>query len=69
MDYIIITYPTLYRRYLVKDVSSEEEAWDKYYKELPDPIDEDYYDDDGDAQIELVTPELRIQYGLVFPGE
>lgn len=64
MDYVITTYPTLYRRYLVKDVSSEEEAWEKYYKELPNSIDEDYYGDDGDIEIELVTPNLLRMYGL-----
>ena len=69
MDYIITAYPTMYRRYLVKDVKDIEEAWDKYYAELPDPIDEEFIGDDGDVEIELLTPELRIQYGLVFPGE
>ena len=64
MDYIITAYPTMYRRYLVKDVKSINEAWDKYFEELPDPIDEEFIGDDGDVDIELLTPELRIQYGL-----
>ena len=64
MDYIITAYPTMYRRYLVKDVKSIDEAWDKYFEELPDPIDEEFIGDDGDVDIELLTPELRIQYGL-----
>ena len=54
----------MYRRYLVKDVDSIVAAWDKYYTELPDPIDEEFIGDDGDVEIELLTPELRIQYGL-----
>ena len=54
----------MYRRYLVKDVQDIDEAWDKYYRELPDPIDEEFIGDDGDVEIELLTPELRIQYGL-----
>ena len=64
MDYIITTYPTLYRRYLVKDVTSEDEAWEKYYKEQPNSIDEDYFGDDGEIEIELVTPNLIRMYGL-----
>ena len=65
MDYIITTYPTMYRRYLVKDVNTIDEAWEKYYEELPNPIDEDYIDSvDSDEEIELVTPELIIQYRL-----
>ena len=64
MDYIITAYPTMYRRYLVKDVKSIDEAWNKYFEELPDPIDEEFIGDDGDVDIELLTPELRIQYGL-----
>jgi len=64
MDYIITAYPTMYRRYLVKDVKSIDEAWDKYFEELPDPIDEEFIGDDGDVDIELLTPELRRQYGL-----
>ena len=64
MDYIITAYPTMYRRYLVKDVDSIVATWDKYYTELPDPIDEEFIGDDGDVEIELLTPELRIQYGL-----
>ena len=65
-DYIITTYPTMYRRYLVKDVTSEEEAWDKYYEfgDICPLIDEDYVGDDGDIELELLTPELRIRYGL-----
>ena len=54
----------MYRRYLVKDVDSIVAAWDKYYTELPDPIDEEFIGDDGDVEIELLAPELRIQYGL-----
>ena len=64
MDYLITAYPTMYRRYLVKDVQDIEEAWDKYYRELPDPIDEEFMGDDGDVEIELLTPELRSVYGL-----
>ena len=64
MDYIITAYPTMYRRYLVKDVKSIDEAWNKYFEELPDPIDEEFIGDDGDVDIELLTPELRRQYGL-----
>ena len=64
MDYIITAFPTMYRRYLVKDVKSIDEAWDKYFEELPDPIDEEFIGDDGDVDIELLTPELRRQYGL-----
>ena len=56
----------MYRRYLVKDVKSIDEAWDKYYAVgfFKEPIDEDYVGDDGDIDIELLTPELRIEYGL-----
>ena len=64
MDYIITAYPTMYRRYLVKDVQDIDEAWDKYYRELPDPIDEEFIGDDGDVEIELLTPELRIQFHI-----
>jgi len=65
MDYIITTYPTMSRKYLVKDVKSIDEARDKYYSTWNTPlVDEDYPDDDGDIEIELLTPELRIQYGL-----
>ena len=64
MDYLITAYPTMYRRYLIKDVKTKEEAWDKYFEELPDPIDEEFLGDDGDVDIELLTPELRRQYGL-----
>ena len=64
MDYIIITYPTMCKRYLVKDVTSEEEAWDKYYETYEEPIEEEYIGDDGEIEIELLTPELRIHYGL-----
>ena len=64
MDYIITAYPTMYRRYLVKDVKSIDEAWNKYFEELPEPIDEEFIGDDGDVDIELLTPELRRQYGL-----
>jgi hypothetical protein len=64
MDYLITAYPTMYRRYLVEDVNTIEEAWDKYYAELPDPIEEEFMGDDGDVEIELLTPELRSVYGL-----
>jgi len=64
MEYIITAYPTMYRRYLIQEVDTIDEAWDKYYTELPDPIDEEFMGDDGDVEIELLTPELRIQYGL-----
>jgi len=66
MDYVITTYPTMYRRYLVQDVKTIEEAWDKYYGVgfFDEPIDEEYIGDDGEVEIELLTPELRIQYGL-----
>jgi hypothetical protein len=66
MDYLITVYPTMYRRYLVKDVKGVDEAWDKYYGVdfFEEPIDEEYIGDDGDVEIELLTPELRIQYGL-----
>jgi len=37
---------------------------DKYYEELPDPIKEEYSFESDDTEIELLTPELRIQYGL-----
>jgi len=64
MDYLITTYPTMYKRYLVKDVNTVEEAWDKYYESYEEPIDEEYIGDDGEIEIELLTPELRTQYGL-----
>ena len=68
MDYIITTYPTVYRRYLVQDVKTIEEAWDKYYSDDYDYnamlVDEEYINDDGEVEIELVTPELRRTYGL-----
>ena len=64
MDYIITTYPMMYRRYLVQDVNSFDEAWDKYYEETLNLIDEEFMGDDGDIEIELVTPKLKIQYGL-----
>jgi len=68
MDYIITTYPTVYRRYLVQDVKSIEEAWDMYYSNDYDYdamlVDEEFTGDDGEGEIELITPELRIQYGL-----
>jgi hypothetical protein len=65
MDYIITTYPTLYRRYLVQNVNNEDEAWTKYYADLPEPIDEDYVDFvENDTEIELVTPYLKTLYGL-----
>ena len=68
MDYVITTYPTMYRRYLVQDVKTIEEAWDKYYSEDYDYnamlVDEEYINDDGEVEIELVTPELRRTYGL-----
>ena len=55
----------MYRRYLVKDVDTIDEAWEKYYNTWDSPlVDEDYVGDDGDIEIELLTPELRIQYGL-----
>jgi len=68
MDYVITTYPTMYRRYLVQDVKGVEEAWDKYYSDDYDYnamlVDEEYINDDGEVEIELVTPELRRTYGL-----
>ena len=68
MDYIITTYPTSYRRYLVKDVNNKEEAWDVYFSNDYDYdamlLDEDYMGDDGAVEIELVTPELQTMYGL-----
>ena len=68
MDYIITAYPTMYRRYLVQDVKTIEEAWDKYYSDDYDYnamlVDEEYINDDGEVEIELVTPELRRTYGL-----
>ena len=68
MDYVITTYPTMYRRYLVQDVKTIEEAWDKYYSDDYDYntmlVDEEYINDDGEVEIELVTPELRRTYGL-----
>jgi len=70
MNYIITIYPTLYRRYLIKDVNTIDEAWIKYCDELPEPIDEDYIDYvDNEAEIELLTPELQIQYGLEYITE
>ena len=68
MDDVITTYPTMYRRYLVQDVKTIEEAWDKYYSDDYDYnamlVDEEYINDDGEVEIELVTPELRRTYGL-----
>ena len=65
MDYVITCYPILYRRYLVQDVHNEEEAWEKYNDLLPDSFAEESIGiDDGEADIELLTPVLRIQYGL-----
>ena len=68
MDYVITTYPTMYRRYLVQDVKTIEEAWDKYYSDDYDYnamlVDEEYINDDGEVEIELVTPEIRRTYGL-----
>jgi len=68
MDYIITTYPMMYKRYLVQDVNSFDEAWDMYYSNDYDYdamlVDEEFMGDDGDIEIELVTPKLKIQYGL-----
>ena len=68
MNYLITTYPTMYRRYLVKDVKSIDEAWDMYYSNDYDYnamlVDEEFIGDDGEVEIELITPELRRQYGL-----
>ena len=65
-DYIITVYPTLYRRFLIKDVTSEDEAWDKYNAHLEEIlIDEDYVGADlGEIEIDLVTPEIIQLYGL-----
>ena len=66
MDYLITTYPTMYSRYLIKDVDTIDEAWDKYYSVdfSEEPIEEEYIGDDGEVEIELLTPELRRTYGL-----
>jgi hypothetical protein len=68
MDYLITTYPTMYRRYLVKDVNTIEEAWDVYYSPDYDYnamfLDEEFIGDDDGVEIELLTPELRSVYGL-----
>ena len=65
MDYVITSYPIMYRRFLVQDVDNEGEAWDKFNDLLPEPFDEESLGiDDGEADIELLTPVLRIQYGL-----
>jgi hypothetical protein len=68
MDYLITTYPTMYRRYLVKDVNTIEEAWDVYYSPDYDYnamfLDEEFIGDDDGVEIELLTPELRDTYGL-----
>jgi hypothetical protein len=64
MEYIITSHTIIYRTYLVQDVDSIEGALDKYYEELPDPIKEEYSFESDDTEIELLTPELRIQYGL-----
>jgi hypothetical protein len=65
MDYIITTYPVMYRRYLIKDVNNIEEAWTKYYDKLPKPFDEDYIDFiENDTEIELLTLKVRTIYGL-----
>ena len=68
MDYIITTYPMMYKRYLVQGVNSFDEAWDMYYSNDYDYdamlVDEEFMGDDGDIEIELVTPKLKIQYGL-----
>jgi len=64
MDYIITSHTIIYRTYLVQDVDSIEGALDKYYEELPDPIKEEYSLESDDTKIELVTPDLREQYGL-----
>ena len=42
MDYIITAYPTMYRRYLVKDVQDIDEAWDKYYRDNYEDFKDDY---------------------------
>ena len=68
MDYIITIYPTMYRRYLIEDVDSEPDALDKYYSNNYDYtsmlIDEEETGDDGEVEVELLTPELRRVYGL-----
>lgn len=64
MDYVITTYPMIYRRYLIHNVKNEDEAWDKYFEVLPLPFAEDDLSDEWDSEIELATPELKIQYGL-----
>ena len=66
MDYIITSHTIIYRTYLVKDIDSIEGALDKYYEELPDPIKEESSLDSDDTEIKLLTPELRIQYGLPY---
>jgi len=65
MDYIITTYPISYCRYLIEGVEDEGEAWEKFFDWCPDPFDEDYVgDNDGNGEIEIVTPELKRIYGL-----
>ena len=66
MDYLITVYPTMYRKYLVKNVKTIEEAWDTYFSSDYDYdamlVDEEFIGDDGEVDIELVTPELRRVY-------
>ena len=68
MDYLITVYPTMYRKYLVQDVKTKEEAWDVYFSNDYDYdamlVDEEFIGDDGEVDIELLTPELRRVYGL-----
>ena len=52
-NYIITTYPMLKREYLILDVATEEEAYNKYYKQLPTPITDD-------EQEIILTIEIRL---------
>ena len=68
MDYLITVYPTMYRKYLVQDVKTKEEAWDVYFSNDYDYdamlIKEEFIGEDRKVDIELLTPELRRVYGL-----
>ena len=52
-NYIITTYPMLKREYLIFDVATEEEAYNKYYKQLHTPITDD-------EQEIILTIEIRL---------
>ena len=67
-NFVITTYPSLYRRYIILDVKDEEEAWSKYFEELPDPYDEEGMEDTEPSVCEEITEKLKIEYHLSGGG-